>query len=111
MAPIHLAVGDSALGFAAGGHEADLSQLLAAAPASEPPLVRIGIDLREVTSLFGLAGQPPDPVLAEIDQVLAGEIAEIDGRALFRYHELWFDFSPSSRGVEMKMEGRYARPR
>ena len=110
LSPIHVALGARALGFAAGGHEAELVELLAAPPIGEPPLLYLDMHVREVASLFGSTrADPPDPALAEIDQDLASKLAEIDGRAMDRFEELAVRASPTARGLELTVEARYAR--
>ena len=110
LAPIHVALGERALGFAAGGHAAELVELLAATPTAEPPLLYLDMRVREVATLFGSTrADPPDPALAEIDQDLAGKLAEIDGRAMDRFEELAVRASPTARGLELAIEARYAR--
>jgi hypothetical protein len=110
LSPIHVALAKRALGFAAGGHEAELVELLAATPLAEPPLFYVGIHVREVASLLGGArADPPDPALAEIDQDLATRLAEIDGRAIDRFEELAIRGVPTPRGLEVSVDGHYAR--
>lgn len=110
LSPIHVALGKRALGFAAGGHEAELVELLGATPLAEPPLFYVGIHVREVASLLGSTrADPPDPALAEIDQDLATRLAEIDGRAIDRFEELAIRGVPTPRGLEVSVDGHYAR--
>ena len=110
LSPIHVALGKRALGFAAGGREAELVELLAATPVAEPPLMVLDIHLRELTSLLGSTrADLPDPALAEIDQDLASKLAAIDGRVLDRFEELILRAAPTPRGLELSVEAHYAR--
>ncbi len=110
LSPIHVALGKRALGFAAGGHQAELVELLAATPLAEPPLFYLGVHVRELGSLLGSTrADPPDPALAEIDPDLAARLAEIDGRAIDRFEELAIRGVPTPRGLEVTVDGHYAR--
>ncbi len=110
LSPIHVALGKRALGFAAGGHEAELVELLGATPLADPPLFHVGIHVREVASLLGgTRADPPDPALAEMDADLATKLAEIDGRGIDRFEELSIRAVPTPRGLEVSVDGHYAR--
>jgi hypothetical protein len=110
LSPIHVALGQHALGFAAGGHQAELAELLAAAPPAESPLFYLGMHVREVGSLLGATrADPPDPALAEVDADLAARLAELEGKSLDRFEELSIRASPSPRGLDLAIDAHYAR--
>ncbi|HEU5061431.1 MAG TPA: hypothetical protein VFU21_33125, partial [Kofleriaceae bacterium] len=110
LSPIHVALGKRALGFAAGGHEAELAELLAATPAAEPPLFYMGMHVRELGALLGgPRADPPDPALAELDPDLATRLAAIEGAALDRFEELAIRGTATPRGLDISVDAHYAR--
>ncbi len=110
LSPIHVALGKRALGFAAGGHQTELAELLAATPAAESPLFYLGMHVRELASLFGSnRADPLDPALAELDPDLAARLAAIEGASLDRFEELSIRGTATPRGLELTLSAHYAR--
>lgn len=110
LSPIHVALGQHALGFAAGGHQAELVELLAAAPPAESPLFYLGMHVREIGSLFGATrADPVDAALAEVDPDLAARLAAIEGQSLDRFEELTIRATPTPRGLDLAIDAHYAR--
>jgi hypothetical protein len=110
LSPIHVALGQHALGFAAGGHQTELAEVLAATPASDPPLFYLGLHIRELLSLLGSSrAGAPDPALTESDSDLATRLADLDGKSLDRYEELAIRAIPTPRGLELTIDAHYTR--
>jgi len=110
LSPIHVALGQRALGFAAGGRQAELVELLAAAPPAESPIFYLGMHVRELSSLVGAPrADPPDPALADVDADLAARLATIDGESLDRFEEMSIRATPVARGLDLAIDAHYSR--
>jgi len=110
LSPIHVALGQHALGFAAGGRQAELVELLAATPPADSPIFYLGMHVRELSSLVGASrADPPDPALAEVDADLAARLATIEGESLDRFEEMSIRATPIARGLDMAIDAHYGR--
>jgi hypothetical protein len=109
LSPVHAAASGRALGISLGGRAAELAELIAAPPPTDPPLLVFRGQPAELRQLVGDSAPPPDPAIAAIDADLAGALAAAASRPLDRYEEVSVTARASSRGLELRFSGHYPR--
>ena len=108
LAPLHIALGARSFGFALGGHDRELSEMLGAEAPADPPLLLLRARPAEAIALFDLVGPPdPDPRLASADRTLAGKLATAERHAIDRYEDAEVSVRATQRGLEVDVSVHY----
>ena len=104
LGPLHVALGDRAVGLALGGHARELAETLASPPRADVPLLFARARTAQLTALLDTMGPPaPDPALAAIDPALAAELAAIDRHDLDRHEEVELVARATDRGLTIDL--------
>ncbi|HUS65478.1 MAG TPA: hypothetical protein VMZ28_13095 [Kofleriaceae bacterium] len=107
LGPLHVALGERAVGLALGGHARELAETLAAPPRADVPLLFARARTAQLTALLDTMEPPePDATLAAIDPALAAQLAAIDRHDLDRHEEIELIARATDRGLTIDVTSR-----
>ena len=106
---VHVALAPRALGLSLGADSGELAGRLAAGTIENPPLLDMRLDPQAVLPLLRLTTTGGDPRIASIDPDLARDLAEIDLLSLERFDDVRVTVRATPRGLDVEMDGKYAR--